>query len=121
VKRALVGVSVVLAALAWAGCDSARFVERVVIGNPTAFTANVDVAGGKRDGWLGLTTVAARSETTVEQVLDQGSMWVFRFSYAGYDEEVEVSRAELARSGWHVEVPQTFDAALRDRGISPPP
>lgn len=103
------------------GCSSERYVERIVINNPTDFIANVDVTGGARDGWLGITTADAHSEKTVEQIYDQGSTWIFRFSYSGYEEEIQLSRAELARSDWRVQVPDSFASALKARGVPPPP
>jgi hypothetical protein len=121
VKKAVVGLLALLLTLVWAGCSSEAFVHEVVIDNPTDFTANVDVTGGERDGWLALGTADPHSERTVEQVLDQGSTWSFRFSYSGYEEVVELSRAELERSGWRVQVPESFATALRDRGVLPPP
>lgn len=115
------GLSTLLAALLCAACAGGSFVDRIVIGNPTAFTANVDVTGAEREGWLDLTTAGAQSESTVEDVYDQGTTWIFRFSYSGHSEELKLSRSELARADWHVEVPASFEAALRDRGVSPPP
>jgi hypothetical protein len=121
VKKTSVGLVALLVALVCAGCSSEAYVDRIVIDNPTAYSANVDVTGRERDGWLALSTADARSERTVEQVLDQGSTWIFRFGYSGYEEEVELSRAELERSGWRVQVPDSFGTALRDRGVPPPP
>jgi hypothetical protein len=121
VKKALVGLPALLLALVCAGCSSEAFVDEVVIDNPTDFAANVGVTGGERDGWLDLGTAESHSERTVEQVIDQGSTWIFRFSYSGYEEEVELSRDGLERSGWRVQVPESFATALRDRGVLPPP
>ena len=115
------GLSALLTALVCAACSGGSFVDRIVVDNPTAFTANVDVTGVERDGWLGLTSANAHSESTVEDVYDQGATWIFRFSYSGYSEELKLSRAELSRAEWRVEVPASFEAALRDRGVSPPP
>lgn len=72
------GLSALLAAAMCVACSGGSFVDRIVIDNPTAFTANVDVTGAERD-------------------------------------------AELERTHWRVEVPASFEAALRDRGVSPPP
>lgn len=119
-KRAPVGLSV-LAAIMCAACSSGSFVDRIVIDNPTAFTANVDVVGAERNGWLDLITVGAHSQSSVEDVYDQGTTWTFRFSYSGYDEELTLSRPELERTDWRIEVPASFETALRDRGVSPPP
>lgn len=71
-----------------------------------------------------LATAAARKIScfiTVEEAYEQGTTWIFRFSYSGYSEELKLSRSELVRVDWHVEVPASFEAALRDRGVSPPP
>ena len=114
-------LSALLVAMIFAGCSSERYVERIVIDNPTDFIANVDVTGGARDGWLGIATADAHSAKTVEQVYDQGSTWIFRFSYSGHEEEIQISRAELARSDWRVQVPDSFASALRARGVPPPP
>jgi hypothetical protein len=121
VSKAWVGLSIVVLAFACPGCSDVGFVDRIVIDNPTDFTANVDVTSGARDGWIGLTTVAGGSQATVQEVIDQGSAWIFRFSYAHHDEELRVSRVELVRSDWRVEVPESFAAALRARGVVPPP
>jgi hypothetical protein len=49
-------------------------------------------------------------------------MWVFRFDYADkHQEEVEVTRPDLERNDWTVEVPQSFEQRLRDLGVTPPP
>jgi hypothetical protein len=121
VNKAWVGLSILLLPFACAGCSDVGFVDKIVIDNPTDFTANVDVTSGTRDGWIGLTAVAGGSQATVEEVIDQGSVWIFRFSYAHFDEELRVSRVELVGSDWRVEVPESFAAALRARGVVPPP
>jgi hypothetical protein len=55
-------------------------------------------------------------------VIDQGDVWVFRFDYAGkHEEEIEISRSELVRMDWTVEVPQSFGDALHGLGVEPPP
>ena len=120
-KNFQVGLAAFGVALVFVACSSARFVDEVVLVNPTAFTANVAVTGETRSGWLGLATAEARSEATVREVQDQGATWVFRFSYAGYEEEVRLARSELAGSGWRVTVPASFEAELRSRGVVPPP
>jgi hypothetical protein len=118
--RVRVGLSVVLLALVCVGCSDDRFVDGIVIDNPTAFPANVDVSGDSKDGWLSLTTSEPRSTGTVAQVFEQGSVWIFRFSYSGYEEELELARSDLVDSNWRVEVPESFGEALRDRGVVPP-
>ena len=114
-------VSAAVAVVAGIGCSELSFVEGVTIANPTDYTANVSVKGGADDGWLLLTTIHGGAERTVERVIDQGPRWIFRFSYSGHAEEVEVSRADLESAGWRVEVPASFESALRARGVTPPP
>ena len=113
-----VGMSI----LVLASCSSVSFVDDVTVVNDTDYPAHVDVSGRDRSGWLGLTVVAPETSTTVGQVLDQGDVWIFRFRYVGeYAEEMEVSRAQLVRNEWTVEVPQSFEQRLRDLGVPPPP
>ena len=105
-----------------AACSSVSFVDEVTIVNDTEYSANIDVTGKARDGWLLLTTVEPHSTTAVEEVIDQGEKWTFRFDYVGkYDQEVEISRRELEQDDWTIEVPQSFEQRLRDLNFSPPP
>lgn len=104
-----------------AGCAEVSFVERVVIVNNTIYEPHVQVRGST-GGWLLLTTVPPRSTREVREVIDQGDLWVFRFTYARYEPfDLEVSRQELAEAGWRVEVPQELEDALRDQDVAPPP
>jgi len=102
-------------------CSGPDFVERVTFVNDGEYSAHIEVTDGQRNGWIGLTTVRPESTTTVERVIDQGEMWVFRFEYAGYGEEVRIPRRDLERSAWRVEIPDSYAAALRSLGIPPPP
>ena len=113
--------SLMLLVMASGSCSEAAFVDEVTVANPTDYTAHVSISGEADDGWILLTTVHAGGDTTVEQVIDQGSRWTFRFRYSGHTEEVEVPRADLESAGWRVEVPASFDDALRSRGVVPPP
>ena len=102
-------------------CASASFVDKVTIVNGTPYSANVDVTGKQRDGWLGLNTVEPQSTATFDQVIDQGEVWVFRFDYIGkYQQEVEVSRSKLEENDWTVEVPESFEHRLGEMGVPPP-
>jgi hypothetical protein len=121
VKRlvAAVGACALAGAVA---CSDVSFVDEVTIVNDTEYSANVDVTGKRRDGWLGLTVVQPQSTITVEEVIDQGAVWIFRFDYVGkYDEELEISRSELERDDWTIEVPHSFEQRLRDLNFPPPP
>jgi hypothetical protein len=120
-KKAVVGLIGLLLLFTFAGCSGERFVDEVVLSNPTAYVATVEVNDGAGSGALSLATVPARSEVTVKEVIDQGPTWSFRFTYAGYEEGMRLSRSQLQRSDWHVVIPESFETALRDRGVVPPP
>ena len=107
--------------LVGSACSDVTFIDEVTIVNDTEYPAHVAVTDGTGDAWMGLTTVDPQSRMTVEEVLDQGDMWVFRFDYVGkHQEEVEVSRRELEQNGWAIDVPSNFEQRLRDRdGLAP--
>jgi hypothetical protein len=108
--------------LGGAACSGVSFVDEVTVVNDTEYSANIDVTGESRDGWLLLTSLDPHSTTTVKEVIDQDETWIVRFDYIGkYEEEVEISRRELERSNWTIEVPQSFEQRLRDLNVSPPP
>jgi hypothetical protein len=119
-RRLAGGVSTILVVLG--ACSSVSFVDELSIINDTEYSANVEVTDEGRDGWLALNNVESQSTTVVEDVIDQGEVWVFRFDYQGrYQVDVEVSSRELAQSDWSIEVPQSFEQGLRDMGVPPPP
>jgi hypothetical protein len=121
VKRVLAAIGVCIL-LASSACSDVSFIDEVTVVNDTEYPAHVDVADGTGDGWMGLTSVDPQSRMTVEEVIDQGEMWVFRFDYVGkYQEEVEVSRRELEQNGWTIDVPSSFEQRLRDLDGAPLP
>jgi hypothetical protein len=94
-------------------CSDVSFIDEVTIVNNTEYPAHVDVTDGTGDAWMGLTTVDPQSTMTIEEVIDQGETWVFRFDYVGkYQEEVEISRRELEQGDWTIEVPSSFEQGL---------
>jgi major membrane immunogen (membrane-anchored lipoprotein) len=119
-RRALL-VLAVAGSILLGACSGPDFVERVTFVNDGEYSAHTEVTDGQRSGWIGLTTVRPESSTTVERIIDQGEVWVFRFEYAGYEEEVRIPRGDLERSAWRVEVPESYAAALRSLGVPPPP
>lgn len=103
-------------------CSQPRFVERLTVVNGTDYPATVGVSDGQRSGWLGLTVVGAHEKRSVQEVLDQGDVWIFRFDYAGeHVEEVTMTRRELQATNWAAEVPDSFGERLKDMGVPPPP
>jgi hypothetical protein len=103
-------------------CSDVSFVDSITIVNDTVYPAEAEVTGEDRNGWLRLTLAQQGAETTVEEVIDQGETWIFRFDYIGkHEEEVEISRQELEQDDWTIEVPSSFEQSLRDLGVPPPP
>lgn len=104
----------------FSGCSDVRFVDKVEIANDTSYPANVDVRG-RTGGWLGLTTASSGEVNVVEDVIDQGEQWTFRFAYAGIEVETTTTRKALADSDWRVEVPDELQDRLQEEGLPPPP
>jgi hypothetical protein len=105
------------------GCsDIPPKVDRITIVNATDYDLEVHVTDRERDGWLPIAIAAAHTEDIAQEVIDQGEVWIFRFLFAGDPiGELSISRAELERSGWRVEVPQEIDQRLRELGKPPSP
>ena len=114
----------VFALLAFAllqGCSQDAFVDRITVVNQTSYPAHVEVRGGGGDsGWLVLTTVGPHGSADALEVLDQGSVWIFKFAYAGLEDEVKLARTDLSGNDWTVDVPSSFESALRSRGVPNP-
>ncbi len=89
-------------------------IESITITNPHQWPASVEAAGGDRQGWTAIGAVDAAGTQAFGELLDQGRVWVFRFSYAGVDAgELVISRADLEGSGWRITVPAEFADRLR--------
>ena len=92
---------------------------RITVENPLPFLVNVEVAGAERDGWLDLASINRGRIRIVEEVLDQGDEWVFRFSYGGVQAgEVVIGWDELAREDWRITAPRAVADRLREAGLS---
>ena len=65
-------------------------VDEVTIDNPHEWPASVEVTDQDRDGWVGVGTVGREIEHGFLEVVDQGEIWIFRFSYAGKAVELRV-------------------------------
>jgi hypothetical protein len=105
----LVGLALLLAACS----GPPPTIDRITIANPTEYDLDVDVAGRDRVGWLPVAIVEARSEDVVQGVIDQGKVWIFRFVHLGDPVgELSLTRAELERGGWRVEVPEEVGQRL---------
>ena len=92
-------------------------VERIIIANPTDYDIDVDVTGEDRNSWLPVSIVEARAEDVAREVIDQGKVWTFRFLHWGDPVgEVRLTRAELERMGWRLEVPAEVGERLQQLG-----
>jgi hypothetical protein len=124
-RRLLEGIAagaavVVLLMVTWLANDSPSFVDRVTVVNRTEYSVEAEVAGRGERGWLGLGTVEHGRSATFEQVVDQGTVWVFRFSYGDVPGgEIVVDRPVLERQGWRIEVPAQVATRLRAAGLGP--
>jgi hypothetical protein len=92
-------------------------VASITIVNPTSYDLDVDVTDENRNVWLPLAIVEAGSEDVVQEVIDQGQVWTFRFGHFGDPVgELSLTRAELERNGWRVEVPGEVEEKLQQLG-----
>ena len=98
-------------------------VEEVSVANPSEFDLHVEVSGGDgREGWLSITTVDSRSTSVAHDVIDQGELWVFRFSAQGrIGGERRIARADLRQAQWSLEVPVEVVDRLRQSGAPATP
>jgi hypothetical protein len=95
-------------------------VDQITIVNPTGYDLDVDVAGPERGSWLPVSIAEAGSEGVAEEVTDQGQVWIFRFLHWGEPVgELSLTRDELLRDGWRVEVPEEVEERLRELGRPP--
>ena len=95
-------------------------VERLTIVNPHPYHVNVSVSDGRPDAQLLLGTVKRNRSAAYDEVIDQGSTWRFRFSYAGIEAgELVVSRSSLEADGWKLSVPPETAQRLKTEGLGP--
>lgn len=131
VRRTL-GLGVVAALLVLAAAVTLAFVvnlsagpatvPRLTFENPTAYALDIDVSPGTGSGWVSAGSVRQQSTADVNEVIDQGDAWLFRFHSQGASGgELRLSRTELAASGWRVVIPEEVGARLADAGAPPTP
>lgn len=113
---AIVAIGVVLGP----GVHTRSVVQRLSVTNPSPYSLQIDITGVDHDGWLNLGTVGRDSGREFREVLDQGSTWVVRFRSGGHDAgEVVVTRADLERNGWELQVPQEVSERLMEANVAP--
>ncbi|MGI8810512.1 MAG: hypothetical protein ACR2KK_22215 [Acidimicrobiales bacterium] len=97
-------------------------VARLRYENPTVYAIDVEVSSGTGTGWTSAGSVRQRSTADVEEVTDQGDVWLFRFNSQGETGgELRLSRSELEASGWRIVIPAEVGTRLVEAGAPPTP
>ena len=131
-SRRSVGTGLAAVALAVAAALAMAFVAglssgpatvpRLTFENPTEYTLAIEVRAATDSAWTSAGSVAEKSTGVVEEVVDQGDVWVFRFDSQGHTGgELQLTRSELEDSGWTVAVPHEVGTRLAERGAPPTP
>jgi hypothetical protein len=94
----------------------------IEITNPTVYAPAVEISGDERDGWQLTARLGPGATRTIQDVLDQGDVWVFRFAGQGRaGGELEVTRQDLERAAWHLDIPAEVGDRLAAQGVAPTP
>jgi hypothetical protein len=109
----IVGILFVVAALAMRPIENVS----VTVDNPSDWRTEVSVRSASSPSWTGLGSVGRGTQIEFQQVPDQGSTWIVRFSYAGQSEEIELDRDALRDAQWTVEVPDSLTQRLAEAGV----
>lgn len=97
-------------------------VARLTFENPTVYAIDIQVSGGTDGGWTSAGSVRQQSTADVEEVTDQGEVWLFRFDSQGQTGgELRLSRSELEASGWRIVIPAEVGTRLTEAGAPPSP
>lgn len=96
-------------------------IETLTAENQTEFPLEVEVSGDE-ESWLGVGVVDAGATREFERVIDQGAVWVFRFSGQGQTSSSHrFSRQEMVAGDWTLVIPRSVGEELRASGVEPPP
>jgi hypothetical protein len=97
-------------------------IHRLTLANETPYDFDINATDKTRDGWTGIGIANAHSTKEFNDVIDQGHTWIFHFAAQGQDGgEVQISRGELARNDWHIDIPAIVAQRIRATGASPSP
>ena len=119
---ALAAIIVVVGYAGTRALQGPHVVPHVTIVNPSKYAVEVETAGAKRDGWTVLGSTPPKSSSTLDDVIDQGSTWVFRVHAQGVSGgDFVMSRALLARLHWQVTIPSDVIDKLAAQRISASP
>jgi hypothetical protein len=101
---------------------SPKTVSRITFENPTAYALDIEVSPGTDTGWTSAGSVRQQSTTDVQEVLDQGDVWLFRFDSQGESGgQLRMSRTELEAAGWRIVIPTDVGLRLAAAGAPPTP
>ncbi|HVM03768.1 MAG TPA: hypothetical protein VM242_01225 [Acidimicrobiales bacterium] len=119
---AVAGLVVVMLVAVPRFLDAPHLVDRLTVENPTGYDISIDATDHRRQGWVRLGTAHRGTTSTFEEIVDQGDVWIFRFSAQGEDGgELQAPRQQLERDGWRVRVPTEVGEQLKVAGAPLPP
>jgi hypothetical protein len=99
-----------------------KTVPHITFENPTAYALDIEVSPGTGTGWTSAGSVAQHATADVQEVVDQGDEWLFRFDSQGETGgQLRLSRTELEAAGWRVTIPPEVGQRLADAGAPPTP
>lgn len=102
--------------------DGPAVVDRITVENPTNYDITVHVSNAEGRDWLAAGTVRRRSTDDLEQIIDQGEMWTFRFSAQGEEGgQLRRTRQELQSARWRIRLPDGVNQELQAKGALFPP
>lgn len=97
-------------------------IPRLTFENPTVYALDIEVSPGNDTGWTSAGSVRQLATADVQEVIDQGDVWLFRFDSQGVEGgQLRLTRAELASAGWHVAIPAEIGTRLAAAGAPPTP
>jgi hypothetical protein len=100
----------------------ASTIPRLTFENHTAYAIDIDVSPGTGTGWTSAGSVRQQSTGDVNEVIDQGDVWLFRFDSQGESGgQIRLTRSELESSGWRVVIPDEVGTRLAQAGAPPTP
>jgi len=99
-----------------------NFVPRITVDNHSGYALLVEVSDGQGGSWSPVGTISRNGSTSLEQVYDVGDAWQFRLTAQTVGlGTVRVSRSQLERSDWHVDIPRRLGDTLRARAVAAQP
>jgi hypothetical protein len=93
-----------------------RFIDQLTVRNPTGFVVDVSASDRHGNDTVPIAALEPHSTTVVESVIDPGDPWILDFRIAGRRVGTQrVSRAQLERGDWRVDIPDAVVAQIPRR------